>query len=329
VILDLSRKVNLDLIIHFPLSLSFFFVIFMFSMMKAIIVALAIVLAVAFMTLAERKLMGSIQRRVGPNSVGFLGLLQPFADAFKLILKETVMPLEANHWLFVLAPFLSFYLALVNWLVIPLSQGVVLMDLDLSMLLILAISSLGVYAIIYTGWSANSKYTLLGSLRSTAQMVSYEIAMSLLVLTVVYMTCTLNLTEMAYYNSGVKMAWGLWPLFMIGFVAALAETNRPPFDLPEAESELVAGFMTEHSAISFTFLFLGEYTNIITISTVLNLMFLGAYNPIIIYLFIWIRATLPRLRFDQLLRLGWQYLLPFLIGFLMLQPSLLYSLDLF
>ena len=297
--------------------------------MKSIIVALAIVLAVAFMTLAERKLMGSIQRRVGPNSVGFLGLLQPFADGVKLIIKETIMPLEANHWLFVLAPFLSFYLALVNWLVIPMSQGVVLMDLDLSMLLILAISSLGVYAIIYTGWSANSKYTLLGSLRSTAQMVSYEIAMSLLVLTVVYMTCTLNLTEMAYLNSGVKMAWGLWPLFMIGFVAALAETNRAPFDLPEAESELVAGFMTEHSAISFTFLFLGEYANIITISTVLNLMFLGFYNPLIIYLFIWIRATLPRLRFDQLLRLGWQYLLPFLIGFLMLEPSLLYSLDLF
>jgi len=170
--------------------------------MKAIIVALAIVLAVAFMTLAERKLMGSIQRRVGPNSVGFLGLLQPFADAFKLILKESVVPLESNHWLFVLAPFLSFYLALLNWLVIPLSQGVVLMDLDLSILLILAISSLGVYAIIYTGWSANSKYTLLGALRSTAQMVSYEIAMSLLVLTVVYLTCTLNLAEMAYSNSG-------------------------------------------------------------------------------------------------------------------------------
>jgi NADH-quinone oxidoreductase subunit H len=247
----------------------------------------------------------------------------------KLILKETIVPLEANHLLFLLAPFLSFYLALVNWLVIPLSQGVVLMDIDLSLLLILAISSLGVYAIIYTGWSANSKYTLLGSLRSTAQMISYEIAMSLLVLTVVYMTSTLNLTEMAYLNSGVKMGWSLWPMFLIGFVAALAETNRPPFDLPEAESELVAGFMTEHSAISFTFLFLGEYANIITISTVINLIFWGGYNPLILYLFIWIRATLPRLRFDQLLRLGWQYLLPFLMGFLLLQPSLLYSLDLF
>lgn len=297
--------------------------------MKALIVALAIVLAVAFMTLAERKLMGSIQRRVGPNAVGFLGLLQPFADAFKLILKETVVPLESNHWLFILAPFLSFYLALLNWLVIPLSQGVVLMDMDLSMLLILAISSLGVYAIIYTGWSANSKYTLLGSLRSTAQMVSYEIAMSLLVLTVVYMTGTLNLSEMAYGNGGQAVVWALWPMALLGFISALAETNRAPFDLPEAESELVAGFMTEHSAISFTFLFLGEYTNIITISTVLNLMFLGFYNPLLIYLFIWIRATLPRLRFDQLLRLGWQYMLPFLIGFLLLEPSLLYALDLF
>nr|NP_150096.1 NADH dehydrogenase subunit 1 [Hyaloraphidium curvatum]Q950U8.1 RecName: Full=NADH-ubiquinone oxidoreductase chain 1; AltName: Full=NADH dehydrogenase subunit 1 [Hyaloraphidium curvatum]AAK83418.1 NADH dehydrogenase subunit 1 [Hyaloraphidium curvatum] len=297
--------------------------------MKSLIVALAIVLAVAFMTLAERKLMGSIQRRLGPNHVGFLGLLQPFADGIKLILKETVLPLEANHWLFVLAPFLSFYLALLNWLVIPLAKGVVLMDMDLSILLILAISSLGVYAIIYTGWSANSKYTLLGSLRSTAQMVSYEIAMSLLVLTVVYMGATLNLTELAYLNSGTVLLWSLWPMAMIGFVAALAETNRAPFDLPEAESELVAGFMTEHSAISFTFLFLGEYANIITISTVLNLMFLGFYNPLVIYLFIWIRATLPRLRFDQLLRLGWQYLLPFLIGFLMIQPSTLFVLDLF
>lgn len=297
--------------------------------MKALIVALSIVLAVAYMTLAERKLMGSIQRRLGPNSVGVLGLLQPFADAFKLILKESVIPLEANHWLFVLAPFFSFYLALLNWLVIPLSEGVVLMDMEMSILLILAISSLGVYAIIYTGWSANSKYTLLGSLRSTAQMVSYEIAMSLLMLTVIYMTCTLNLTEMAYSNSGVAAAWPLWPMAMIGFVAALAETNRAPFDLPEAESELVAGFMTEHSAITFTFLFLGEYTNIVTISTVLNLIFFGGYNPIITYLFIWIRATLPRLRFDQLLRLGWQYLLPFLMGFLMMEPSLLYSLDLY
>lgn len=297
--------------------------------MKAIIVALSIVLSVAYLTLAERKLMGSIQRRVGPNQVGFLGLLQPFADGVKLIIKETVTPLEANHWLFVLAPFLSFYLALLNWLVIPLSKGVVLMDMDLSLLLILAISSLGVYAIIYTGWSANSKYTLLGSLRSTAQMVSYEIAMSLLVLTVVYMSATLNLTEMAYLNSGTTFIWALWPMAIIGFISALAETNRAPFDLPEAESELVAGFMTEHSAISFTFLFLGEYANIITISTVLNLMFIGAYNPLIVYLFIWIRATLPRLRFDQLLRLGWQYLLPFLIGFLMMEPALLYSLDLF
>lgn len=297
--------------------------------MKAIIVALAIVFAVAFMTLAERKLMGAIQRRVGPNSVGFLGLLQPFADAFKLILKETVIPLESNHWLFVLAPFFSFYLALVSWLVIPLTKGVVLMDMDLSILFILAISSLGVYTIIYTGWSANSKYTLLGSLRSTAQMVSYEIAMSLLVLTVVYMSASLNLTEMAYLNSGTSFIWALWPMGILGFVAALAETNRAPFDLPEAESELVAGFMTEHSAIGFTFLFLGEYANIIMISTVLNLMFFGLYNPLIIYLFIWIRATLPRLRFDQLLRLGWKYMVPFLIGFLMLEPSLLYSLDLF
>jgi len=297
--------------------------------MKAVIVALAIILSVAFMTLAERKLMGSIQRRVGPNVVGFLGLFQPFADAFKLILKETVLPLESNHWIFILAPFLSFYLALLNWLVIPLDHGVVLMDLEPSILYLLAISSLGVYGIIYSGWSANSKYTLLGSLRSTAQMVSYEIAMSLIVLTILYIGTSVNLMEIAYLQSAVRFVWPLWPISIIAFVAALAETNRAPMDLPEAESELVAGFMTEHSAISFTFLFLAEYTNIITISTLLSLFFLGFYNPFILYLFIWVRASLPRMRFDQLLRLGWVYLLPFLIGFLMIEPAILYTWDLF
>lgn len=295
--------------------------------MKVLIVALAIVLAVAFMTLAERKLMGSIQRRLGPNSVGVLGLLQPFADGIKLIIKETVLPLESNHLIFVLAPFFAFYLSLLNWLVIPLDRGVVLMDLDPSVLFWLAISSLGVYGIIYTGWSANSKYTLLGSLRSTAQMISYEIAMSLLVLSVLFLSNSLNLTEIAYLQSGVPYGIALWPVAILAFVAALAETNRAPFDLPEAESELVAGFMTEHSAISFTFLFLGEYTNIITISTIVALLFTGFYSPLIVYLFIWIRATLPRLRFDQLLRLGWVYLIPFLIGLLILEPALLFCFD--
>lgn len=297
--------------------------------MKALIVALLIVLAVAYMTLAERKLMGAIQRRVGPNSVGFLGLLQPLFDGVKLILKETVLPLESNHWIFVLAPFLTFYLALLNWLVIPLGKGLVLMDLDASLLYLLAISSLGVYGIIYTGWAANSKWTLLGSLRSTAQMVSYEVSMSLIVLTVVYISSSINLVEIAYLQSALMFFWPLWPIAIIAFIAALAETNRAPMDLPEAESELVAGFMTEHSAISFTYLFLAEYTNIITISTLLNLFFFGFYNPIIIYLFIWVRASLPRLRFDQLLKLGWVYLLPFLIAFLLIEPALLYTFDLF
>nr|NP_803492.1 NADH dehydrogenase subunit 1 [Harpochytrium sp. JEL105]AAO64937.1 NADH dehydrogenase subunit 1 [Harpochytrium sp. JEL105] len=297
--------------------------------MKALIVALLMVLAVAYMTLAERKLMGAIQRRVGPNSVGFLGLLQPLFDGVKLILKETILPLESNHWIFVLAPFLTFYLALLNWLVIPLDKGLVLMDLDASLLYLLAISSLGVYGIIYSGWAANSKWTLLGSLRSTAQMVSYEVSMSLIVLTVVYIGASVNLVEIAYLQSAIKFFWPLWPIAIIAFIAALAETNRAPMDLPEAESELVAGFMTEHSAISFTFLFLAEYTNIITISTLLNLFFFGFYNPIIIYLFIWVRASLPRLRFDQLLKLGWVYLLPFLIAFLLIEPAILYTFDLF
>nr|NP_803506.1 NADH dehydrogenase subunit 1 [Monoblepharella sp. JEL15]AAO64951.1 NADH dehydrogenase subunit 1 [Monoblepharella sp. JEL15] len=297
--------------------------------MKSLIVALPIVLAVAFMTLAERKLMGAIQRRIGPNSVGFLGLLQPFFDGVKLILKETVLPLESNHWIFVFAPFFTFYLALLNWLVIPLDKGLVLMDLEASILYLLAVSSLGVYGIIYSGWAANSKWTLLGSLRSTAQMVSYEVSMSLIVLTVVYAGASVNLVEIAYLQSGLMFIWPLWPIAIIAFIAGLAETNRAPMDLPEAESELVAGFMTEHSAISFTFLFLAEYTNIITMSTVISLYFLGFYNPFLIYLFIWVRASLPRLRFDQLLRLGWVYLLPILIAFLLIEPAILYTFDLF
>jgi len=295
--------------------------------MKMLIVALSIVLAVAFMTLAERKFMGSIQRRLGPNSVGTLGLLQPFADAFKLILKETVLPLESNHLIFVLAPFVSFYLSLLTWLIIPLDKGVTLIDLEPSILLWLAISSLSVYGIIYTGWSANSKYTLLGSLRSTAQMISYEIAFSLIVLSILFLSNSPSLTEVAYLQSAVPYIVPLWPVALLAFISALAETNRAPFDLPEAESELVAGFMTEHSAISFTFLFLAEYTNIMAISTILAIVFLGLYSPILVYLFIWIRATLPRLRFDQLLRLGWVYFIPFLIGLLILEPSLLFVFD--
>jgi NADH:ubiquinone oxidoreductase subunit H len=298
--------------------------------MKSLIVILSIVISVAILTLAERKLMGAMQRRVGPNQVGYLGLLQPFADGFKLILKETILPLEANNLIFLAAPFLTFYLALLNWLVIPLDSNLILIDLEPSILYILAISSLGVYGVIYSGWSANSKYTLLGSLRSTAQMISYEISFSLIILCVVYTASSINIMEIANSQSIIRFIYPLLPIFILAFISALAETNRAPFDLPEAESELVAGFMTEHSAISFTFLFLAEYTNIITISTLISLFFFGFgfYFVFLLYAFIWVRAALPRLRFDQLLRLGWVHILSFTIGFLLFLTSLLFSCDL-
>lgn len=258
--------------------------------------------------------------------------MQPFADGIKLIFKESIIPTQSNNWLFILAPFLTFYLALLNWLVLPLDLGISLSELyGGGILIILAISELGIYGIIYSGWSSNSAYSFIGSLRSTAQMISYSISLSLIILTVIFSLGTINLLEITLAQKPISLIYALFPIAFLFFISALAETNRAPMDLPEAESELVAGFLTEYSAVTFAYFFLGEYTNMITISALFIILFLG--SPINIYIIpllfglIWVRATLARLRFDQLMTLGWSYILPFTIAYIMFLPPFLFTFD--
>jgi NADH-ubiquinone oxidoreductase chain 1 len=335
---------------------------FLISLAEILIVLLPILLSVAFVTICERKTMGSMQRRLGPNAVGYYGLLQPFADALKLLVKETIIPGHANKFLFFSGPIITLIFALLGWGVIPLGFGLALADFNLGLLYSLAISSLGVYGILIAGWSANSKYAFLGSLRSTAQMISYELILSSIVLLVVFFNGHFNLSFIVEAQKSIYYFFPLFPLAIIFFIGALAETNRAPFDLPEAESELVAGFMTEHSAAIFVFFFLAEYTNIIFISTLICILFLGGflipypfsdllnislYNNllnylfnnfiyafflgikvcILLFIFIWVRASFPRLRFDQLLSLCWTIFLPIVFAFMIFIFSLLFSLD--
>ena len=293
-----------------------------------IIVILGVILSVAFITLLERKLMGAIQRRTGPTKVGVFGLFQPILDGIKLIQKESILPTTANILLFLLAPFLVFYLSLVNWLFIPLSEDLVLSELNNGGILILiAIGELAIFGVLYAGWAANSKYPLIGSIRSTAQMISYSITLSLIFVAVVFISGDVSLMSL--------MLWSKWqvlqPIIPIFVISALAETNRAPFDLPEAESELVAGFFTEHSAIGFVYFFLGEYTSILTISTLFGIFLFGsnvAATYILLILVLWIRAVLPRYRFDMLMILGWTVLLPFTISYCAIfLPSVLITFD--
>lgn len=298
-------------------------------MISGLIVVLGVVLSVAFMTLAERKLMGAMQRRIGPNKVGYLGILQPIADGIKQIQKETVLPLESSHWLFLGAPFITFYQALQNWQVIPLDYGIALSEImGAGMQIIIAISEQGIYGVLYAGWAANSKYPFQGSLRSTAQMISYSVSLSLIIQTVLLTLGTVNLLEILHGQLVISLFWPLFPMVILFMISAIAETNRAPMDLPEAESEQVAGFMTEHSAVSFAYFFLGEYTNILTICTIFFILFFGVSMAVpMIFFMIWVRASLARLRFDQLLTLGWSHFLPFTIAYLLFQPPFLYTLD--
>ena len=258
--------------------------------------------------------MGGIQRRIGPNQVGYLGLLQPLTDGIKLLLKESIFPLHSSKSLFLIAPFLSFYLALSSWLFLPLDSDLFYSDLPSSGILILiAITELSIFGVLYAGWTANSKYPFFGAIRSTAQMISYSLALSSIYLLVSFVLADISLPSFMLDHNRYLF---LLPLTFLFFISALAETNRAPFDLPEAESELVAGFFTEHSAVAFVFFFLAEYTSIIAISTLFFILFFGISMSLpLLVLFIWIRALLPRLRFDQLLSLGWQYLLPFLMAY--------------
>ncbi|MEP5697596.1 MAG: NADH-quinone oxidoreductase subunit NuoH, partial [Sneathiella sp.] len=303
---------------------------------KILAIVLPLLLGVAYLTLYERKVMALMQLRKGPNVVGFYGLLQPLADGAKLFFKETVVPTGANKILFLLAPMLTFILSLIAWAVIPFDEGMVLADINVGVLYLFAISSLGVYGIVVAGWASNSRYPFLGALRSAAQMVSYEVSIGFVIITVLLCVGSLNLTDIVMAQSGSFGMFGwyfvpLFPMFVIFFVSILAETNRHPFDLPEAEAELVAGYQTEYSSMAFALFFLGEYANMILMSAICTVLFLGGWLPpadmapftwipgivwfgikvaILLFVFIWVRATLPRYRYDQLMRLGRKVFLP-------------------
>lgn len=321
----------------------------LYTILEILIVLVPTLLSVAFMTIIERKVMASMQRRIGPNIVGYYGVMQPFADALKLVVKEQIIPSISTKSLFFLAPMLALLFSLLGWGVIPFGAGLALSDFSLGILYSFALSSIGVYGILFAGWSANSKYAFLGSLRSTAQMISYELIYSSAVLIVIVLCASFNITEIIESQESIWYIIPLLPIFILFFISCLAETNRTPFDLPEAESELVAGFMTEHSGMIFVFFFLAEYCSIVLMSTFTAILFLGGYSfPQIIYndtfiniqsiilgtkavffmfVFVWIRATLPRLRYDQLMVVCWTGMLPFAIAFLILCPSILIAFD--
>ena len=312
-------------------------------------VILPALLSVAMMTIVERKQLAAHQRRVGPNTVGYYGVLQPFADALKLILKETVIPSHSNKVLFFLAPVWTIIFSLLGWAIIPFGQGLVISDLSLGILYTLALSSLGVYGVLFAGWSANSKYAFLGSLRSTSAMISYELILSSAILIIILLTGSLNFTAIIESQQAIWFIVPLLPVFIFYFICILAETSRTPFDLQEAESELVAGFLTEHSSVPFVFFFLGEYSSIVLFSCITAILFLGGYNMpelfvndsyinlqsiilglktcIFCFFFVWFRATLPRLRYDQLIDLCWLNLLPVAVAFIILVPSILIAFD--
>ncbi|PZP45613.1 MAG: NADH-quinone oxidoreductase subunit NuoH [Azospirillum brasilense] len=298
-----------------------------------------LLIAVAYLTYAERKVLAAMQYRRGPNVVGPFGLLQPFADALKMMTKETIIPTGASRLLFIMAPMITFVLAMLAWAVIPVNDGWAIANINVGVLYLFAISSLGVYGIIIAGWASNSKYAFLGALRSAAQMVSYEVSMGLIIVTVLMCVGSLNLTDIVRAQEHVWFAIPLFPMFIIFFISILAETNRAPFDLPEGESELVAGFFVEYSSMTFGLFFLGEYANMILMSALTTILFLGGWYPpmdvaplnwipgplwfilkilICLFVFLWVRATFPRYRYDQLMRLGWKVFLPFTLGWLVL-----------
>nr|YP_009257386.1 NADH dehydrogenase subunit 1 [Zasmidium cellare]ANG44809.1 NADH dehydrogenase subunit 1 [Zasmidium cellare] len=336
------------------------------SIIEVIIVTVPVLLTVAFVTVAERKTMASMQRRLGPNIVGYYGLLQAFADALKLILKEYVSPTQANIGLFFLGPVITLIFSLLGYAVVPYGPGLAIWDFNLGILYMLAVSSLATYGILLAGWSANSKYAFLGSLRSTAQLISYELILSSAILLVVLLTGSLNLTVNIEAQRAIWFIMPLFPVFVIFFIGSVAETNRAPFDLAEAESELVSGFMTEHAAVVFVFFFLAEYGSIVLICILNTMLFLGGYlidytfisyllngiginnieildnsllegmisglilgikSSIMIFVFIWVRASFPRIRFDQLMSFSWTILLPVVIAIIIIIPCIVYSFE--
>jgi len=295
-----------------------------------------LLIMVAYLTYAERKVLAAIQMRKGPNVVGPFGLLQPFADALKMLMKETIIPSGANRFLFLIAPMITFGLAMIAWAVIPVNAGWAISNINVGILYLFAISSLGVYGIIVAGWASNSKYAFLGAMRSAAQMVSYEVSMGFVIVSVLLCAGSLNLSQIVLAQQKIWFFIPLFPMFIVFFVSGLAETNRSPFDLPEGESEIVAGFFVEYSSLSFGLFFLGEYANMILMSALTTILFLGgwlgpfglwpAIGPIwfilkvcfCLFVFIWVRGTFPRYRYDQLMRLGWKVFLPASLGWLVI-----------
>jgi len=312
--------------------------------LQIVAIVVPLLVAIAYLTYAERKVLAAMQLRQGPNIVGPFGLLQPMADGLKLFGKETVIPAGANRFVFVFAPMLTSLLALIAWAVIPFGDGMVLANINVGVLYLFAISSLGVYGIIMAGWASNSKYAFLGGLRSAAQMVSYEVSMGFVIITVLLCVGSLNLSDVVNAQRHVWFAIPLLPMFVVFFISALAETNRAPFDLPEGESELVGGYNVEYSAMTFALFFLGEYANMILMSGMTSILFLGGWLPplniapfnwvpgpiwfalkiaLVLFMFLWVRATVPRYRYDQLMRLGWKVFLPFSLFWVILTAGVL------
>lgn len=310
-----------------------------------LIVIVPILLSVAIFTLLERKVIGYIQRRKGPNLVGFLGILQPMADGLKLMIKEPVIPLNSNRLMYISAPIITLLLSLVNWVLIPFDKNVVISDLNIGILFILGISSLSVYGVIIAGWSSNSKYAFLGALRSSAQMISYEVSISIIILTLLVPVGSLNLTDIVLSQSEIWFIFPFFPVFLLFLISSVAETNRHPFDLPEAEAELVSGYNVEYASVGFAFFFIGEYANIILMCSLNVILFLGGWLPIpflgflpnilsftlkvvfMVFIFILIRAMLPRYRYDQLMSLGWKVFLPLSLGFFIFYSGVFIGFD--
>ena len=316
---------------------------------KIVLIVAPILTAVAYLTYAERKVIGAMQLRRGPNVVGPFGLLQPIADGVKLFLKETIIPAGANRGVFIAAPSITFFLALVAWAVIPFDEGMVLADINVGILYLFAISSLGVYGIIMAGWASNSRYAFLGGLRSAAQMVSYEVSMGFVIVTVLLVAGSLNLSDIVNAQRDIWFVVPLFPMAVIFFISTLAETNRHPFDLPEAEAELVTGYNVEYSAMPFALFFLGEYANMILMAGMTVILFLGGWLPpmdmapfnwvpgpvwfafkiaAVLFIFLWVRATFPRYRYDQLMRLGWKVFLPISLAAVVIVSGVLVAFDL-
>jgi NADH-quinone oxidoreductase subunit H len=311
------------------------------TVVEALALLVPLLIGVAYLTYAERKVLAAMQLRKGPNVVGPFGLLQPFADAIKMVTKETIIPSGANRALFLMAPMLTFMLAMLAWAVVPVDEGWVSADINVGILYLFAISSMGVYGIIIAGWASNSKYAFLGAMRSAAQMVSYEVSMGFVLVTVLLCVGSLNLSDIVRAQTHLWFCIPLFPMFIIFFISALAETNRSPFDLPEGESEIVAGFFVEYSSMSFGLFFLGEYANMILMSGLTSILFLGGWlGPFglwpqlgvlwfflkicaVLFVFLWVRATFPRYRYDQLMRLGWKVFLPFSLAWLVLTAGVL------